>query len=114
MALLTTVLIYAGAALTEIGGSFAFWAWLRLGKSIFWLIPGIVSLIVFALLLTRIDAAFAGRAFAAYGGVYIVGSLVWLWFIEGMRPDRWDAIGGLICLIGAAVILFGPRGVAAV
>ena len=114
MALLTTTLIYVGAALTEIGGSFAFWAWLRLGKSALWIIPGIVSLIIFAALLTRIDAAFAGRAFAAYGGVYIAASLAWLWIIEGMRPDRWDAIGGVICLVGTAVILFGPRGAAAV
>ena len=114
MALLTTVLIYVGAALTEIGGSFAFWAWLRLGKSVFWVIPGIISLIIFAALLTRIDAAFAGRAFAAYGGVYIAASLAWLWIIEGVRPDRWDVAGGLICLVGAAVILFGPRGTAVV
>lgn len=114
MALLTTALIYVGAALTEIGGSFAFWAWLRLDKSALWIIPGIVSLIIFAALLTRIDAAFAGRAYAAYGGVYIAASLAWLWIIEGMRPDRWDAIGGVICLVGAAVILFGPRGAAAV
>ncbi|HJO85377.1 MAG TPA: hypothetical protein QF359_00295, partial [Rhodospirillales bacterium] len=79
-------------------------------KSILWVLPGIVSLIIFAALLTRIDAAFAGRAFAAYGGVYIMASLAWLWRIEGMRPDRWDLIGGAICLIGAAVIIFGPRG----
>lgn len=109
MSFVITGLIYAGAAATEIGGSFAFWAWLRLGKSGLWVIPGVVSLIIFAALLTRIDAAFAGRAFAAYGGVYIVGSLIWLWAVERMQPDRWDAIGGAICLIGAAVILFGPR-----
>ena len=66
-------------------------------------------LIVFAVILTRIDAAFAGRAYAAYGGVYIASSLVWLWLIEGMRPDRWDVIGGLVCLVGAGIIIFGPR-----
>ncbi|MBT7956920.1 MAG: YnfA family protein [Rhodospirillaceae bacterium] len=108
-----TALIYVGAAVAEIAGSFAFWAWLRLDKSALWLIPGIVSLIIFAALLTRIDAAFAGRAYAAYGGVYIMTSLVWLWRIEGMRPDRWDLIGGAFCLIGAAVIIFGPRGAVA-
>ena len=110
MTVFMTALIYVGAAVAEIAGSFAFWAWLRLDKSILWVLPGIVSLIIFAALLTRIDAAFAGRAFAAYGGVYIMASLAWLWRIEGMQPDHWDLIGGAICLIGAAVIIFGPRG----
>ena len=68
-----------------------------------------LSLIVFALLLTRIDAAFAGRTYAAYGGVYIAASLSWLWLIEGQRPDRWDLIGATVCLLGAAIILWGPR-----
>ena len=113
MTVFMTALIYLGAAVAEIAGSFAFWAWLRLDKSMLWVLPGIVSLIIFAVLLTRIDAAFAGRAFAAYGGVYIMASLVWLWRIEGMLPDRWDLIGGAICLIGAAVIIFGPRGAVA-
>ncbi len=101
--------IYLAAALAEIGGCFAFWAWLRLGRSVLWVIPGIAALALFAFLLTRIDSVYAGRAFAAYGGVYIVASLAWLWAVEGARPDRWDAIGAAICLIGAAVILFGPR-----
>ena len=101
--------IFAAAAATEIGGSFAFWSWLRLDKSIWLIVPGMVSLGVFAYLLTRIDTPFAGRAFAAYGGVYIMGSLAWLRFVEGKSPDRWDLMGGAICLIGAAVILFGPR-----
>ncbi|MDH3241114.1 MAG: YnfA family protein [Alphaproteobacteria bacterium] len=103
-------LYYAAAAVAEIGGCFAFWAWLRLGKSALWVLPGIAALALFAFLLTRIDAVFAGRAFAAYGGVYIAASLGWLWAVEGARPDRWDAIGAAICLLGAAVILFGPRG----
>lgn len=101
--------IYVGAALAEIGGCFAFWAWLRLGKSVWWLVPGMVSLALFAFLLTRIDVAFAGRAYAAYGGVYIAASLAWLWFVEAQRPDHWDLGGAAICLVGAAVILFGPR-----
>ena len=104
-----SVAAYIGAAMAEIAGCFAFWAWLRLGKSAWWVIPGILSLIVFALLLTRVDSAFAGRAYAAYGGVYIAASLAWLWIIEGSRPDRWDLIGAAICLGGATVILWGPR-----
>ena len=107
---MTSVAFYIAAAVAEIAGCFAFWAWLRLGKSGYWALPGMVSLIAFALLLTRTESVFAGRAFAAYGGVYIGASLIWLWLIEGQRPDRWDYLGALICLIGSAVILLGPRG----
>jgi len=107
---LTTGLIYVGAAFFEIAGSFAFWGWLRLAKPVWWLAPGTLSLILFAYLLTRIDIEYAGRAFAAYGGVYIAASLVWLKLVEDRTPDRWDAIGAAICLVGAAVIIFGPRG----
>ena len=101
--------IYTAAAIAEIGGCFAFWAWLRLGKSALWVVPGMAALALFAYLLTRIDSVYAGRAFAAYGGVYIAASLAWLWAVEGARPDRWDAIGAAICILGAGVILFGPR-----
>lgn len=104
-----TFLIYSAAALAEIAGCFAFWAWLKLGKSPLWLIPGVASLAAFAWLLTLIDVPAAGRAFAAYGGVYIAASLAWMWLAEGMRPDRWDAIGALVCVAGAAIVLFGPR-----
>lgn len=107
--MLTALGLYLGAALAEIAGCFAFWAWLRLDRSALWVLPGMVSLAVFALILTRIDAAFAGRAYAAYGGVYIAASLGWLWFVEGAKPDRWDLIGAAVCLTGAAIILFGPR-----
>jgi small multidrug resistance family-3 protein len=100
---------YVLAAVAEIAGCFAFWAWLRLAKGPLWLIPGIVSLIVFAAALTRVDSDAAGRAYAAYGGVYIASSLLWLWLVEGTRPDRWDVIGAMTCLGGAALILFGPR-----
>ncbi len=104
-----SVAAYAGAAIAEIAGCFAFWAWLRLDKSPLWAIPGTLSLILFALFLTRIDAVFAGRAFAAYGGVYIAASLGWLWLIERQRPDGWDLIGASVCLAGAAIILWAPR-----
>ena len=107
--MIATALIYALAALAEIGGCFAFWAWARLGKSPLWLLPGIVSLILFAWLLTRVDASAAGRAYAAYGGVYICASLLWLWAVEGVRPDRWDVGGAALCLAGACIILLGPR-----
>ena len=103
------VLAYAGAAVAEIAGCFAFWAWLRLGRSALWVLPGTASLLVFAWLLPLVDTSHAGRAYAAYGGVYIASALVWLWAVEGARPDRWDLIGAAVCLAGAALILFGPR-----
>ena len=106
---MTSLIAFAAAALAEIAGCFAFWAWLRLGRSAWWALPGTASLIVFALLLTRIDAAFAGRAYAAYGGIYIAASLGWLWAVEGSRPDRFDLAGAALCLGGAGIILFGRR-----
>lgn len=105
-----TLLLYVGAAAAEIVGCFAFWGWARLGKPLWWLLPGAASLILFAALLTRVESDFAGRAYAAYGGIYIAASLAWLWLVEGSRPDRWDLIGASLCVAGASVILFGPRG----
>ncbi|MFN3960654.1 MAG: YnfA family protein [Parvularculaceae bacterium] len=107
--MLKTIPIYALASIAEIAGCFAFWAWLRLGKSALWIAPGLVSLALFAWLLSLIDSAVAGRAYAAYGGVYIAAALIWLWIVEGQAPDRWDVAGAAISLLGAAVILFEPR-----
>ena len=100
---------FVGAAIAEIAGCFAFWAWLRLDKSALWLVPGVFLLVLFAYLLTLVESPLAGRAYAAYGGVYIAASLAWLWAAEGTVPDRWDTIGAAICIFGAAVILFAPR-----
>jgi len=100
---------FAAAALCEIAGCFSFWACFRLDRSPLWLVPGVGSLAAFAWLLSRVDAAFAGRVYAAYGGVYILASLLWLAVVERVLPDRWDVLGAAICLIGAGVILFGPR-----
>jgi small multidrug resistance family-3 protein len=104
-----TAIVYVAAAFFEIAGCFSFWMWVRQGKAGWWLAPGVASLTLFAWLLTQTDTAAAGRAYAAYGGVYIGASLLWLWVVEGVRPDHWDVLGALICLVGAAVILFGPR-----
>jgi small multidrug resistance family-3 protein len=104
-----TWILYAVAALAEIAGCFAFWAWARLGRSPLWLIPGVASLALFAFVLTRVDAAAAGRAYATYGGVYITASILWLWIVEHRAPDRWDLTGAGVCLAGAAIILLGPR-----
>ncbi len=104
-----TIFWYVLAAIGEIGGCFTFWAWQRMEKSPMWLVPGVGALIIFAFALTRVDTSNAGRAYAAYGGIYILSCLAWLWAVEGVRPDRWDTLGAAICLIGAAVILWGPR-----
>lgn len=106
---MTTIFIYAGAALAEIVGCFAFWAWMRQGGNALWLLPGLVSLAVFAWLLTLAPSDYAGRAYAAYGGVYVAASLVWLWLAEGRKPDTWDLTGGVVVLLGAAIILWAPR-----
>jgi small multidrug resistance family-3 protein len=105
-----SVAIYAAAAVAEIAGCYAFWAWLRLGKSPLLAVAGVASLVAFAWLLTLVEVEAAGRAYAIYGGVYIVATLVWLRVVEGFPPDRWDVVGGAVALAGAAIILWGPRG----
>ena len=106
---MNSVAWYILAALGEIAGCFAFWAWLRMQKSPLWIGPGICALVIFAFALTRIDTAHAGRAYAAYGGIYIASSILWLWSVEGVTPDRWDILGSAICLLGTGVILFSPH-----
>jgi len=106
---MNSIYIYTGAAVAEIAGCFAFWAWLKLERDVWWLLPGMASLALFALLLTQVDSDYAGRAYAAYGGIYIVSSLVWLWLAEDKLPDQWDILGAAICLFGAGIILFAPR-----
>ena len=97
------------AALAEIGGCFAAWAVLRQGAHPAWLVVGLLALAGFAWLLTLAPADAAGRAFAAYGGVYIVASLLWAVLVEGARLSTWDLAGAGLCLAGAAVILLGAR-----
>jgi small multidrug resistance family-3 protein len=106
---MTTLIVYVAAAVAEIAGCFALWAVTRLGASPAWLVPGVASLVLFGWLLTKVDVAFAGRAYAAYGGIYIAASLAWLWAIEGRVPDRWDMLGAAICVAGALVILYAPH-----
>lgn len=101
--------IFVGAALAEITGCFAFWAWLRMGRSAWWALPGIAALVLFAWLLTLPATTQAGRTYAVYGGIYIATALVWLWVAEGVRPDRWDVAGAALCLGGAAVIFLAPH-----
>lgn len=104
------IAIFALAAFFEIAGCFAVWQVVRLGRPALWLLPGLAALAIFAWLLTRTDAEFAGRAYAAYGGVYIAASLIWLWLVEGRAPDRWDIAGAALAVVGAGVVLLAPRG----
>lgn len=104
-----TLAVYLAAAAAEIAGCFAVWSVLRAGASAWWLVGAAAALALFAALLTLADTAFAGRAYAAYGGVYIAASLFWLWRVEGLAPDRWDVAGAALCLVGATVILAAPR-----
>ncbi len=104
-----TWLAYIGAAIAEIAGCFSFWAWLKLGKSPLWVIPGMASLALFGYLLTLVESGHAGRAYAAYGGVYIIASVCWLWLIEGARPLLTDVAGAVLCLAGALVIILGAK-----
>ena len=107
--MIRTGAIFATAALAEIAGCFSVWAVLRLSAPGWWLVPGFASLAAFAYLLTLVEADAAGRVFAAYGGIYVAASLVWLRTVEGFTPDRWDVAGAVVSVAGAALILFGPR-----
>jgi small multidrug resistance family-3 protein len=99
------VIAFAAAAFFEIAGCFAFWIWLRRGASPFVALLGVASLVAFAVALTRVDTVFAGRAYAAYGGIYIAASLLWLWLVEGQRPTATDLLGAGIAVIGALVVV---------
>jgi small multidrug resistance family-3 protein len=101
----TNIAIFALAAFFEIAGCFAFWLWVRRGAAPVVVLLGTASLIGFALALARINSAFAGRAYAAYGGIYIAASLVWLWVVEDQTPTRTDVVVAVLAVLGALVII---------
>lgn len=103
--MISNLTAFAIAALLEIAGCFAFWMWLRRGASAGWALAGTIALVGFAVALTRVDSAFAGRAYAAYGGIYIAFAVVWLWLAEGQRPTTTDIIGAAVAVAGALIIL---------
>ncbi len=107
--MLKALLLFTATAAAEIFGCYAVYAWLKLGRTAWWLAPGAVALALFAWLLTLHPPVGAGRIYAAYGGVYVAASLAWLWLVEGARPDRWDVLGSALCIAGTMVILLGPR-----
>ena len=99
-----SVVAFGLAAVLEIAGCFAFWAWLKNGSPVIAL-AGVASLIGFAVMLTRVESPFAGRAYAAYGGIYIAASLGWLWLVEGQQPTVTDLVGAAVAVIGAGIII---------
>jgi len=103
-----TLLLFAATAAAEIFGCYTAYLWLNLKRSPLWLLPGAMSLALFAWLLT-LHPSVAGRTYAAYGGIYIAASLAWLKWVDGHSPDRWDFLGAAVCLLGAAIICFAPR-----
>jgi small multidrug resistance family-3 protein len=107
--ILTASILFVLTAAAEVSGCYAVYAWLKLGRPAWWLAPGALALALFAWLLTLHPPVGAGRIYAAYGGVYVAASLMWLWLVEGIRPDRWDVIGSALCIAGTLVILLGPR-----
>jgi small multidrug resistance family-3 protein len=108
--MLKPFVLFVATAGAEIFGCYAVYLWLRMERSAWYLVPGAIALAGFAWLLTLHPTIGAGRTYAAYGGVYIGASLVWLWLVENIRPDRWDLVGASICLLGTAVVVLAPRG----
>ncbi|WP_419773743.1 YnfA family protein [Halarcobacter sp.] len=101
--------IYFLAAFFEILGCYSFWMVFKLQKSSLWLFTGVVSLVLFAYLLTKVNLEFAGRAYAIYGGIYIISSLAWLFLVEKQAFNKWDIIGSLVVFAGICIILFGSQ-----
>lgn len=99
------------AAFLEIFGCFAFWLYFRLDKTPWWVALGIVSLILFAYALTKIDVEHAGRVYAIYGGIYIITCLIWLVLVEKESFNRWDVIGASLSMLGAFIIFIGNRNI---
>ena len=106
---LRSIILFTLSAVTEIGGSWLVWQGLREHRGLLWIAGGLLSLALYGFVATLQPDLNFGRVLAAYGGVFIVGSLLWGVVFDGFRPDRWDIIGAVICLIGMSVIIFGPN-----
>ena len=104
-----SILYFVAAGFCEIGGGYLIWLWLREGRGICFAIAGAIILFLFGVILTLQPANF-GRVYAAYGGVFIILSILWGWKIDNISPDRFDLIGGAVALIGVVIIMYTPRG----
>ncbi|GAA1410030.1 MULTISPECIES: YnfA family protein [Oerskovia] len=109
MTVLRSILLFGAAALFEIGGAWLVWQGVREHKGWVWIGAGVVALGLYGFFATLQPDASFGRILAAYGGVFVAGSLVWGMAVDGFRPDRWDVLGALLCLVGVAVIMYAPR-----
>ncbi len=108
MSAIATTALFVATAVAEILGCYLPYLWLK-GRAPFWVLaPAAVSLAVFVWLLS-LHPTDAGRVYAAYGGVYVVTALAWLWLVDGVRPHVWDVVGSAVALAGMAIIMFAPR-----
>lgn len=110
MTVLRSLLLFALAALAEIGGAWLVWQGIREHRGWVWIGAGIAALGLYGIIVTLQPEAAFGRVLAAYGGIFVVGSLAWGMALDGFRPDRYDVAGALLCLAGVAVIMYAPRG----
>lgn len=108
MSVLRSLLLFALAALAEIGGAWLVWQGVREHKGAAWIGAGIAALAAYGFVATFQDDPNFGRILAAYGGVFVAGSLLWGVVVDGFRPDRYDIAGALVCLLGVAVIMYAP------
>jgi small multidrug resistance family-3 protein len=109
MTVVRSVLLFVLAALAEIGGAWLVWQGVREHRGLGWIGAGVVALGVYGFVATLQPDAHFGRILAAYGGVFVAGSLVWGVVLDGFRPDRFDLIGAALCLVGVVVIMYAPR-----
>jgi len=110
MQIARSVALFALAALLEIGGAWLVWQGVREQRGWAWMGAGVLALGAYGFVATLQPDAHFGRILAAYGGVFVAGSLVWGMAVDGFRPDAWDVAGALVCLVGVALIMYGPRG----
>ena len=104
-----SLVLFVAAAIAEIGGAWLVWQGVREQRGWLWIGAGVIALGVYGFAATLQPDANFGRILAAYGGVFVAGSLAWGMVADGFRPDRYDITGALICLVGVAVIMYGPR-----
>lgn len=109
MEIVRSVLLFALAAVAEIGGAWLVWQGVREHRGVAWIGAGIIALGLYGFVATLQADPHFGRILAAYGGVFVAGSLAWGMVFDGFKPDRYDVIGALICLVGVAVIMYSPR-----
>lgn len=107
--LVRSVVLFVLAAAAEIGGAWLVWQGVRENRGLLWIGAGFVALGIYGLVATLQPDANFGRILAAYGGVFVAGSLLWGMLVDGFRPDRWDVLGATVCLVGVAVIMYAPR-----